>query len=79
MQEISRSAQVYRFSSFEVDLAAGELRKHGSRIRLQEQPFQLLTMLLDHAGEVVSRDELCRRLWPSDTFGDFEQGLGTQQ
>jgi eukaryotic-like serine/threonine-protein kinase len=77
MQEVSRSTRIYRFSSFEVDLAAGELRKHGSRIRLQEQPFQVLTMLLDHAGEVVSRDELCRRLWPSDTFVDFEQGLGT--
>jgi cholera toxin transcriptional activator len=75
MQEGPQSAQVFRFGIFEADLASGELRKQGLRIRLQEQPFQILVMLLDHAGEVVGRDELCRKLWAPDTFVDFEQGL----
>jgi DNA-binding winged helix-turn-helix (wHTH) protein len=77
MQEIPQSALVFRFGVFEADLASGELRKHGSKIRLQEQPFRILVMLLDRAGEVVSRDEICRDLWPADTFVDFEQGVGT--
>ncbi len=68
---------VFRFGIFEADLASGELRKQGLRIRLQEQPFQILILLLDHAGEVVGRDELCRKLWAPDTFVDFEQGLST--
>jgi DNA-binding winged helix-turn-helix (wHTH) protein/WD40 repeat protein len=68
---------MYKFGAFEVDVHNGELRKQGLRIRLQEQPFQTLVMLLDHAGELVSRDELCHKLWPPDTFVDFEQGLGT--
>jgi len=58
-----------------VDLRAGELRKHGLRIRLQEQPFQLLTMLLERAGQVVTREELQQKLWPADTFVDFDHGL----
>lgn len=70
-------AVVFRFGAFEVDATSGELRKHGLRIRLQEQPFQVLVLLLEHAGEVVSRDQLFRRLWASNTFVDFEQGLGT--
>jgi DNA-binding winged helix-turn-helix (wHTH) protein/Tol biopolymer transport system component len=77
MQAVPQSAQVYQFAAFEVDLARGELRKHGVRIRLQEQPFQILVMLLDRAGELVSRDELCHKLWPPGTFVDFEQGLAT--
>jgi TolB-like protein/DNA-binding winged helix-turn-helix (wHTH) protein/Flp pilus assembly protein TadD len=64
-----------RFGVFEVDLRAGELRKHGIRIRLQEQPFLALVMLLEHQGEVVTRAELQRRLWPADTFVDFDHGL----
>jgi TolB-like protein/DNA-binding winged helix-turn-helix (wHTH) protein/Tfp pilus assembly protein PilF len=64
-----------RFGVFELDLRAGELRKNGSRIRLQEQPFQVLAMLLEHAGEVVSREELQKKLWPADTFVDFDHGL----
>jgi Tol biopolymer transport system component/DNA-binding winged helix-turn-helix (wHTH) protein len=77
MQEIPQSAPVFRFGVFEADLASGELRNQGSKIRLQEQPFRILVMLLDRAGEVVSRDEICRDLWPADTFVDFEQGVGT--
>ena len=69
--------RVFRFGVFEVDAATGELRKQGLRIRLQEQPAQILLMLLDRAGEVVERDEICRRLWPPDTFVDFDQSLGT--
>jgi cholera toxin transcriptional activator len=77
MREVPQSALVFRFGVFEADLAAGELRKQGSKIRLQEQPFRILIMLLARAGEVVSRDEICRDLWAADTFVDFEQGVGT--
>src|SRR5215472_12680878 len=64
-----------RFGVFEVDLRAGELRKNGLRVRLQEQPFQVLAMLLGHPEEVVTRDELQKKLWPADTFVDFDHGL----
>jgi TolB-like protein/DNA-binding winged helix-turn-helix (wHTH) protein/Tfp pilus assembly protein PilF len=64
-----------RFGVFELDLRAGELRKHGLRVRLQEQPFQILTMLLEHPGEVVTREELQKKLWPAHTFVDFDHGL----
>ena len=63
------------FDNFEADLRSGEIRKNGSRIRLQAQPFQLLVLLLENAGEVVSREEICRELWPADTFVDFEHSL----
>jgi len=66
-----------RFGPFEADLAAGELRKGDRRVRLQEQPFEVLAALLDRAGEVVTREELRARLWPRDSFGDFDQGLNT--
>src|SRR5678815_949447 len=64
-----------RFGVFEVDLASGELRKQGLRIRLQEQPFAVLAALLEHPGEVVTREELIRRLWPDGTIVDFDRGL----
>lgn len=64
-----------RFADFEVDLRAGELRKHSRRIRLQEQPFQILAMLLERPGDVVTREELRQKLWPGDTFVDFDHGL----
>jgi TolB-like protein/DNA-binding winged helix-turn-helix (wHTH) protein/Flp pilus assembly protein TadD len=64
-----------RFGVFELDLRAGELRKHGLRVRLQEQPFQVLTALLERPGEVVTREEIQKRLWPADTFVDFDHGL----
>jgi Tol biopolymer transport system component/DNA-binding winged helix-turn-helix (wHTH) protein len=63
------------FDNFEVDLRSGEVRKNGVRIRLQAQPFQLLVLLLKNAGDVVSREEICRELWPGDTFVDFEHSL----
>jgi len=64
-----------RFDGFEVDLAAGRLFKHGSRIRLREQSLQVLAMLLEHPGDVVTREDLRRRLWPTDVFIDFENSL----
>jgi len=66
---------IVRFGVFEVDLHAGELRRKGSKMKLQEQPFQLLAMLLEHPGEVVTREEIHRKLWPSDTFVDFEHSI----
>src|SRR5258707_4020042 len=63
------------FGSFEADLRAGELWRNGSKVRLQEQPFQVLTVLLEKSGEVVTREELRNRLWPADTFVDFDHGL----
>jgi DNA-binding winged helix-turn-helix (wHTH) protein len=64
-----------RFGAFELNREAAELRKHGMRIKLHEKPFQILLALLDHPGEVVTRKELQERLWPQDTFVDFENGL----
>jgi TolB-like protein/DNA-binding winged helix-turn-helix (wHTH) protein/Tfp pilus assembly protein PilF len=64
-----------RFGPFEVDLRTRELRKNGVKIKLQQQPFQVLVTLLQHAGDVVTREELRRELWPTDTFVDFEHGL----
>lgn len=64
-----------RFGPFELDLRAGELRKDGHRIRLQEQPFQILRMLLESPGEVVSRDEIRKRLWPDDTVVEFDHSI----
>jgi TolB-like protein/DNA-binding winged helix-turn-helix (wHTH) protein/Tfp pilus assembly protein PilF len=66
-----------RFGSFEVDRLAGEIRKDGRRIRLQEKPFQLLVLLLDHAGDVVTREQMREALWAADTFVDFDHSLGT--
>src|SRR5271155_2152409 len=63
------------FGVFELDLRAGELRKYGLKVRVQEQPFQILAMLVEHPGEVVTREELQRNLWPADTFVDFDHGL----
>ena len=64
-----------RFGVFEVDLRSGELRKHGIRVRLQGQSFQVLALLLEHSGDVVTREELRHRLWPADEFVDFDTGL----
>ncbi len=66
-----------RFDVFEVDLRAGELLKDGRKIKLQEQPFRVLFLLLQRAGEVVTRDELRQDLWPADTFVDFDHGLNS--
>jgi len=75
MQEAHHLPGPLRFGVFELDVRAGELRKHGLRVRLQEQPFQILSILLERSGEVVTREELQRRLWPADTFVDFDHGL----
>ena len=68
---------VVRFANFEVDVRAGELRKHGRRVRLQEQPLRILNMLLERPGELVTREELRLNLWPADTFVDFDHGLNS--
>lgn len=77
MEEFLSSVRSVRFGVFEVDLRSGELRKKGAKIGLQGQPFLLLITLLKQQGEVVSREELRRTLWPADTFVDFDHGLGT--
>ena len=64
-----------RFGAFQLDLRTGELRKAGSRINLPEQPYQVLKALLDRPGDLVTREELRQRLWPAETFVDFEHGL----
>jgi len=66
-----------RFGAFDVDLRSGELRKHGIRLKLQDQPFQVLALLLEHPGDVVTREELRQKLWPADTFVDFDTGLNS--
>jgi DNA-binding winged helix-turn-helix (wHTH) protein len=70
-----RSTTPIRFGPFEVDSVSGELRKHGVRVKLQEQPLKILEFLLEHPGDVVLREELRQRLWPADTFVDFDHGL----
>src|SRR5882672_7193271 len=67
----------YTFDDFEVDLKAAELRRNGTRLKLQLQPFQVLVALLEKPREVVGREELRLRLWPEDTFVDFDHGLNT--
>jgi TolB-like protein/DNA-binding winged helix-turn-helix (wHTH) protein len=73
----TQAPDVLRFGTFEVDLRAGELRKQGVKIKLQEQPFQILTVLLQRPGELVSRDELRSQIWRMDTFVDFDNSLNT--
>jgi TolB-like protein/DNA-binding winged helix-turn-helix (wHTH) protein/Tfp pilus assembly protein PilF len=73
----TQSSGILRFATFEVDLRAGELRKQGRRIKVQEQPFHVLTVLLQRPGEVVTREELRNQNWPPDTFVDFDNSLNT--
>ena len=77
MQQASEPESVMRFGAFELNLLSGELRKQGVKIKLQEQPFQVLAILLANPGRVVTRDELRTQLWPQDTFVDFEHSLAT--
>lgn len=77
MPEIQSAPAVVCFDVFEVDLRTGELRKEGRRIKLQEQPFRVLSFLLERAGDVVTREELREKLWPADTFVDFDHGLNS--
>jgi TolB-like protein/DNA-binding winged helix-turn-helix (wHTH) protein len=69
--------QTLRFATFEVNFRTGELRKNGIKIKLQEKPFQILSLLLEHSGELVTREELRQKLWPADTFVNFDHSLGT--
>jgi len=71
------SGSVLRFGVFQVNLAARELRKHGVRIRLPGQPFCILSILLQKPGEVITREEIQRKLWSSDTFVDFEHSMNS--
>jgi len=75
MQRSPSSPRCVCFETFELDLRVGELRKKGVKVKLQEQPFQILAMLLERPGQVVTREELRGRLWPSDTFVDFDHSL----
>src|SRR2546430_17707706 len=77
---MGQSADLHRilcFGSFEVDVVSGELRRQGLKIRLQEQPFRLLVLLLDHAGDVVAREKVRETLWPAETFVDFDYSPNT--
>src|SRR4029077_9225267 len=71
----SKLPPILRFGLFQVDTRAGELHKNGVKLKLQDQPFQVLCLLLEHPGELVSREELRNRLWSADTFVDFDHGL----
>src|SRR5437763_12842185 len=73
--ESSTFSPIVRFGIYEADLTAGELRRNGLKVKLQGKPFEIMTILLEHAGEVVSREQLHKRLWPADTFVDFDHGL----
>jgi DNA-binding winged helix-turn-helix (wHTH) protein len=75
--ESDQTGRVTRFGAFEIDLQAGELRKSGLRVKLQDQPFQILALLLERPGQVVTREELRQRLWPADTFVDYDHNLNS--
>ena len=77
MPDAGSTTRLIRFGVFEADLVTGELRRNGTKIRVQEQPFQVLAVLLERPGELVTRDELQKRLWPADTFVDFDHSLNT--
>src|SRR6266404_8651715 len=75
MEDFRSSQGTVRFGPFELDQDAGELRKGGTKVRLQEQPLQILQILLEQPGKVVAREELQKRIWSSDTFVDFDHGI----
>src|SRR5215475_12612550 len=75
MPDAKQAPAVRRFGAFEINLQSGELRKNGMRLRLSGQPFEVLAVLVERVGEVVTREELHSKLWPSDTFVDFDHGL----
>jgi cholera toxin transcriptional activator len=75
--QTNRSVKIARFGVFELNLDASELRKNGAKLRLQEQPFQVLALLLERAGDVVTREDMQQKLWPSNTFVDFDHSLNT--
>jgi DNA-binding response OmpR family regulator len=73
----SRHSRILRFGPFEVDLRSGELRRNGFTVKLQGQPFQILAMLLERPRELLTREEIRGRLWPADTFVDFDHSLNS--
>src|SRR3954469_6540044 len=73
----TNGAQKYRFGIYEADVRSGELSRDGVKVKLQEQPFQILLVMLGSPGEIVTREELQQRLWPADTFVDFDHSLNT--
>jgi TolB-like protein/DNA-binding winged helix-turn-helix (wHTH) protein len=77
MQLLASDPKIVRFGVFQVDLRSGELYKAGLKVKLQQQPLQVLTLLLEHPNDVVTREELRAKLWPTDTFVDFEHSLNT--
>src|SRR6476620_8264910 len=77
MEPDAQQPRLYRFGAFDVDLVEGELRRHGVRLKLNEKPFQVLCVLLERAGHVVTRDDLRQRLWTADTYVDFDANLNT--
>ena len=77
MDNGNRSRQILRFGVFEADLETGELRKNGEKVPLQTQPFQVCAILLKRSGELVTREELRQKVWPEDTFVDFDQAVNT--
>jgi Tol biopolymer transport system component/DNA-binding winged helix-turn-helix (wHTH) protein len=77
MEDSDHSGRILRFGPFEADLETGELRKDGTKLALQVQPFQVLTILLKHSGELVRREQLRSQIWPEDTFVDFDHALNT--
>lgn len=72
-----RAARQYRFGIFEADPSTGELRRNGLRVKLHSQPFQLLCLLADRPGQILTREEICRELWPDGTFVDYEHGVNS--
>ena len=77
MQVPATASARLRVGEFEVDLRCGELRRNGDKIKLQQRPFQILAALLERPGEVVTREEIRQKLWPTDTFVDFEHSINT--
>jgi DNA-binding winged helix-turn-helix (wHTH) protein len=77
MRAGARTASVYRFGQFELDRRSGELKKAGTRLRLQQQPLNLLLLLIDHAGEVVTRDQIRTALWAPDVHVDYDSAINS--
>ena len=75
MEDTEQEDRTHRFGVFELDLRKGELRKHGVRLKLQQQPLQVLGILLERAGGLVTREEIQKRLWPEDTYVDFDNAI----
>ena len=72
---VNNGSRTVRFGAFEADLHSGEVRKSGSRIKIQDQPFKVLQILLEHPGVLVTREELQTRIWPNENFGDFDHAV----